>query len=305
MALSPSPLRISLIIATYNRSRQLLTTLQSVVRQDLPADEWECVVVNNRSTDDTPAAFAAFAAAHPECRLRIVDEPQAGLSHARNRGIAEAQALLLVFIDDDEWIEPQFLRAYADFFEAHPEVSAAGGPIVAEYPEGRPAWLSRYPEVAIANVMNFGPKPCPFPAGRVPGGGNTALRRTVFEACGVFDPQFGRVGTRLTGGEENELFERIMQQGHRLWYVPKAVMHHVIPAAKLTESYFRNLCRNIGLNQRRRARIHRRQLRTCIAEIAKWGATLLLCCMMRPVQARWLLRMRFEISRGVFARPEK
>ena len=101
------------------------------------------------------------------------------------------------------------------------------------------------------------------------------------------------------------MFERLREQGYTFWYVPDAVMHHVIPAAKLTESYFRNLCRNIGLNQRQRARIHRRETRTCMAEIAKWGATLLLCCTMHPLQARWLLRMRTEITRGMFTAPKK
>ncbi len=297
--------RISLIIPTYNRAAQLIAALQSVVVQDLRPAEWECVVVNSRSDDDTAERFAAFAAAHPACHLRMVDEQQAGLSHARNRGIAEAQAPLLAFIDDDEWIEPQFLRAYVELFEVRPTAMAAGGPIVAEYPEGRPAWLSKYPETAIANVMYFGRTIRPFPANRIPGGGNMALRREAFDLCGGFDPQLGRVGNKLTGGEENDLFERLREQGYTFWYVPDAVMHHVIPAAKLTESYFRNLCRNIGLNQRQRARIHRRETRTCMAEIAKWGATLLLCCTMRPLQARWLLRMRTEITRGMFTAPKK
>ena len=87
--------RISLIIPTYNRAAQLIAALQSVVVQDLPPAEWECVVVNNRSDDDTAERFAAFAATHPACHLRMVDEQQAGLSHARNRGIAEAQAPIL------------------------------------------------------------------------------------------------------------------------------------------------------------------------------------------------------------------
>ncbi len=298
-------IRISLIIATHNRAGQLMTALDSVVRQDLPAAEWECIVVNNRSEDDTAARFADFAAAHPDCRLRLVDEGQAGLSYARNRGIAEAQAPLLAFIDDDEWIEPHFLSAYLELFDARPDAMAAGGRIVAEYPEGRPAWLSKYPETAIANTMDFGKKIRPFRANRIPGGGNMALRREVFDRNGGFDPQFGRVGNRLTGGEESDLFERLRKRGCTLWYVPDAVMHHVIPAAKLTESYFRNLCRNIGINQRLRACIHRRQIHTCIAEILKWGATLLLCCTMRPAQARWLLRMRTEISRGLFSAAEK
>ena len=62
-------IRLSLIIATHNRAAQLLVTLESVVRQDLPAAEWECIVVNNNSTDDTPARFEAFAVAHPARRL--------------------------------------------------------------------------------------------------------------------------------------------------------------------------------------------------------------------------------------------
>ncbi len=297
--------RISLIIPTYNRAAQLVAALESVVRQDLPAAEWECVVVNNRSTDDTAERFAAFAAAHPECHLRMVDEPQQGLSHARNRGIAEAQAPLLAFIDDDERIEPQFLRAYVALFDEDPTAKAAGGRIVAEYPDGRPAWLSKYPEILIANTMDFGPDVRPFPAGRIPGGGNTALRREVFEECGAFDPQFGRNGKKLTGGEESDLFERIRARGYTLWYVPDAVMHHIIPAEKLTESYFRNLCRNIGIGQRMRALNGNRLGRARAAEVLKWGATLLLCCTMRPVQARWLLRMRREISCGLFSAAEK
>ncbi|MCM1301774.1 MAG: glycosyltransferase [Alistipes senegalensis] len=297
--------RISLVIATYNRAAPLVAALESVARQDLPAAEWECVVVNNRSTDDTAERFAAFAAAHPECHLRMVDEPQQGLSHARNRGIAEAEAPLLAFIDDDERIEPQFLRAYVALFDGDPTVQAAGGRIVAEYPDGRPAWLSKYTEIPIANTMDFGPKVRPFPAGRIPGGGNMALRRAVFEKCGAFDPQFGRNGKTLAGGEETDLFERIRARGHTLWYAPAAVMHHIIPAAKLTETYFRTLCRNIGIGQRMRALNGNRLGRARAAEVLKWGATLLLCCTMRPVQARWLLRMRREITRGLFSATEK
>ena len=67
-------IRISLVIPTHNRAAQLVAALESVVRQDLPRDEWECVVVSNNSTDDTEARFAAFAAAHPGCGLRLVAE---------------------------------------------------------------------------------------------------------------------------------------------------------------------------------------------------------------------------------------
>lgn len=295
-------LRISLIITTYNRSAQLVTALESVVNQDLCPSQWECIVVDNRSTDDTAARFAAFAREHTDCRLQLVREEQQGLSHARNRGIAEAQGRIIAFIDDDEWIDPHFLSAYVELFDHRPQAMAAGGPIVAEYPDGRPAWMSAYPEIAIANVMDFGDRMRPFPKHRIPGGGNMACRREVFAECGDFNIRLGRTGQQLAGGEESELFERIRLRGWTPWYAPQALMHHVIPASKLTETYFRNLCRNTGCHQQLRARMQGRLLRARIAELLKWGATLLLCCTMRPVQARWLLRMRWGISRGLFAR---
>lgn len=293
-------IRLSLIIPTHNRAPQLLAALESVVRQSADPAAWECVVVNNASTDDTAERFAAFAAARPGFNLRMVFEPEPGVSHARNRGLKEARAELLAWIDDDERINGDFVRAYLDFFASRPDAVVAGGRIIAEYVTERPAWMSKYTEMPIANPMDFGPEVRPFPRGRVPGGGNMAFRRTSALGCGGFDASLGRVGRELIGGEENDFFERMIRAGETIWYVPDAVMWHVIPPEKLTEAYFRRLCRNVGVSQRLRAGIHRRLLKTRLLEIAKWGATLLLCCTMPPRKARWLLLMRREISRGLF-----
>ena len=132
-------IRLSLIIATYNRAAELVAALESVVRQTAPADAWECVVVNNNSQDDTAARFAAFAARFPELNLRLVTETRQGLSYARNRGIAETAGEYIAVIDDDERINPGFIAAYIDFFDRHPEAVSAGGRIIPEYPGGRPA----------------------------------------------------------------------------------------------------------------------------------------------------------------------
>ena len=295
-------IRLSLIIPTHNRSERLIAALESVIRQDLPAADWECVVVSNNSTDDTVARFGDFAARYPGLNLRLVTEDGPGVSYARNRGIAETSAPLLVFIDDDERINPGFLRAYADFFDAHPDAVVAGGRIIAEYVTGRPAWLSKYTEMPIANPMDFGERVRPFPAGRVPGGGNMAFRRAGLASYGGFDPTLGRVNGELIGGEENDFFERLLAGGETIWYVPGAVMWHIIPPAKLTGAYFRRLSYNVGVSQRLRAEIHRRLPKTFVLEIAKWAATLVLCCTMPPRKSRWLLRMRLEISRGLFTK---
>lgn len=297
-------IRLSLIIPTHNRSERLIAALESVIRQDLPAADWECVVVSNNSTDDTVARFGDFAARYSGLNLRLVTEDGPGVSYARNRGIAETSAPLLVFIDDDERINPGFLRAYADFFDAHPDAVVAGGRIIAEYVTGRPAWLSKYTEMPIANPMDFGDAVRPFPAGRVPGGGNMAFRRSAALRYGGFDPSLGRVGRMLIGGEENDFFERLMRGGETCWYVPGAVMWHIIPPEKLTESYFRRLCYNVGVSQRLRAGMYRRYPKTLLFESLKWGATLLLSLTMPPRKSLWLIRMRYEISRGLLSDPQ-
>ena len=252
-------IRLSLIIPTHNRAGQLLAALESVVRQDMPAGEWECVVVNNNSTDDTPARFAAFAARYPALNLRMVTETGPGVSYA-------------------------------------------GGRIIAEYVSGRPAWMSKYTELPVANPMDFGHAVRPFPAGRVPGGGNMAFRRSATARYGGFDPSLGRVGRMLIGGEENDFFERMMRGGETCWYVPNAVMWHIIPPGKLTEDYFRRLCYNVGVSQRLRAGIYRRYPKAVVLECMKWAATLLLSLTMSPRKSLWLIRMRYEISRGLFSR---
>ena len=295
-------IRLSLIIPTHNRAGQLLAALESVVRQDMPAGEWECVVVNNNSTDDTPARFAAFAARYPALNLRMVTETGPGVSYARNRGIAETSAPYMAFIDDDERINAGFIRAYAEFFDAHPDAVVAGGRIIAEYVSGRPAWMSKYTELPVANPMDFGHAVRPFPAGRVPGGGNMAVRRSATARYGGFDPSLGRVGRMLIGGEENDFFERMMRGGETCWYVPNAVMWHIIPPGKLTEDYFRRLCYNVGVSQRLRAGIYRRYPKAVVLECMKWAATLLLSLTMSPRKSLWLIRMRYEISRGLFSR---
>lgn len=296
-------IRISLVIPTHNRAAQLIAALESVVRQNLPPHVWECVVVNNNSTDNTVMRFGNFAETHPGITLRLVTEEGPGVSYARNRGLREARAPLVAFIDDDERVNPGFLRAYLDFFDAHSEAVVAGGRIVAEYPKGRPGWMSKYVEMPIANPMDFGPEVRPFPAGRVPGGGNMAFRRSGLAGYGGFDPTLGRVNGELIGGEENDFFERLRRGGETIWYVPGAVMWHIIPPSKLTEEYFRRLSRNVGVSQRLRARIHGRMAKTCALEIAKWGATLLLALTMPPRKSRWLLRLRWGIARGIFCGP--
>ena len=295
-------IRLSLVIATYNRAEQLMVTLVSVAAQSKTPSAWECIVVDNNSSDNTRERVGEFIAEHPMLNIRYHFESNQGLSYARNAGIAQAQGDIIAFIDDDERIVPDFISAYITLFDRHPAAMAAGGKIIAEYPTGRPEWMSHYTERPIANPMDFGDYIRTFPRGRIPGGGNMAMRREVFDKVGLFNTSLGRTGKRLIGGEESDLFERIAEAGMECYYTPRAVMHHIIPAEKLTVCYFERLCYNTGVSQRTRAEIHHRIWRLYLGEMAKWCATLLLCLLHRPAQSKYLIKMRANISKGILHR---
>lgn len=299
-------LRLSLIISTYNRSDLLIGALQSVVQQSADPQLWECVVVNNNSTDDTLARFEEFAAKHPDFNLRIVTETTQGLSYARNRGIRESEGEYIAIIDDDERIAEEFIEAYIELFDTTPDAMAAGGPIVAEYQTRRPRWMSCFTERPIANTMYWGDKVREFPKGRVPGGGNMALRRSAVRRYGVFDTSLGYVGESLLGGEECDLFERLQIAEAKYYYVPKAVMYHIIPDRKLTPDYFERLCRNVGKSQMCRARYYHREGYLRRAEIVKWVATLVLAAWyfitLQWGKAKYIVKMRYYISSGIYGK---
>ncbi len=298
-------IRISLVVATYNRSAALVELLRSVAAQRLDPALWECVVVDNRSTDDTAARFEAFSREHPDLPLRRIYEPKQGLSHARNAGIAASRGEIVAIVDDDERINPDFLTAYVELFDSRPDAASAGGKVIPVYETGRPHWMSLYTEKPIANPTDWGGRVRPFPDGHIPAGGNMAFRRSALERCGLFNPDLGRIGDRLIGGEESDLFARLRRAGEPCYYTPGAVIEHIIPARKLTRDYFDRLCYNIGVSQRIRADLDGRTGRLFLGEGMKWGAALLLAAgylfMLRPAKARRLL-VRFQLPyRGLLS----
>lgn len=270
------------------------------MKQRYDASQWECIIVDNNSKDDTRQRVESFMAEHKGLNLRYAFEPKQGLSHARNCGIALCRGEIIAFVDDDETIVDDFVRRYVKLFDSYPQAMAAGGRIIAQYQSGRPRWMSHYVELPIANPLDYGDFVRTFPRGKHPGGGNMAVRREVFERIGLFDTELGRTGNKLIGGEECDLFRRMSDNKMAVYYEPNAAIYHRIPQEKLTEEYTTRLYHSTGVSQRMRAINDGRLFRAYIAEVAKWGATLLLCLIHRPAQSRYLLKMRRNISKGLF-----
>lgn len=295
-------MELSLIISTYNRAESLIRTLHSVAQQDAPANIWECLIVNNASTDDTEKRVAAFIAEHPQQNFRLVNEPQQGLSFARNKGIAESKGRFVAFIDDDETINPEFISAYLKVFDEQCAFAAAGV-VKAVYDNGRPSWLSTYPEKMIANPFYLGKKVMTISSKITPAGGNMAFNREVFNIYGRFDTNLGRCGSQLLGAEENDFFERIRSLGERVYYVPNAIVYHHIDTNRLTPEYFTRLAIGVGRSKRMRAEKDGYVAKLFADERRKCLYTHILAALyiltLRPHKAVWLLRMRKGISQGI------
>lgn len=295
--------KLSLIIATYNRSQSLLRTLSSVVAQSAPAQLWECVVVNNNSTDDTIDVFARFAAENQAFNLRMVTETEQGLSAARNCGIRASVGEIVAIVDDDETLESSYIESYIEFFDSFPTAMAAGGAVRAVYEGSRPRWMSHYTERMIANPLDLDVVVTLFPKNRVPAGGNMAFRREVFERVGSFNPRLGRNGQSLIGGEENDLFARLRAAGELLYFVPNAAIDHHIPQSKLTDDYFDRLSYNVGRSKRLRAEADG-NLKALLADerrkrVVTYILALLYLLTFQISKAQYLIRMRKGISRGI------
>lgn len=268
---------LSVILCTYNRERYIYNVLQSIAAGGF--GDYEIVLVNNNSTDGTESECQRFAKDHPEVAMRYCVEKQQGLSYARNRGIMESQGEVLVYVDDDAVVNREYLQTYADFFSRNKEAVAAGGPITPRY-DGceEPSWMSHYTRQLVTGELNLGTREREFPKGAFPGGGNAAYRKSVFNEVGLFNVELGRKGNSLIGAEEKDLFDKMTSRGMKFYYLPNAILYHLIPPKKLTQDYFDRLTYGIGVSERYRTQQigRKKYLNRLLKEAVKWGGTMVL-----------------------------
>ncbi len=205
---------IALCICTRNRAAALERCLEHVA--SLQTDRrWELVVVDNGSSDDTPAVLEAFCARLPQ--MRVVREPAPGLGRARNTGWRATSAPIIAFTDDDCYVAPDYLDAMLAVFSEDPELGFAGGRIELWDPADAPVTID----------LRTAPKPFPphsFVAAGGIQGANMAFRRKALEAIGGFDPRLGS-GTPFPC-EDIDAAAAALWAGYRGTFDPRPVVHH-------------------------------------------------------------------------------
>lgn len=299
---------LTAIICTYNRAKYIGPLLESIAANDLPKAEYEILLVDNNCTDNTREICETFAEAHPEVSFRYTTESEQGLSAARNRGIKEAKGDIIVYIDDDALVDPHYLRDYAEWFSAHPDTMACGGPIIPLYETQEPEWMSPYTRALLTAWMDYGDTPREYPKGRFPGGGNAAYRKSVFEKVGYFNTELGRKGDSLMGAEEKDIFDKMHALGMQILYLPTPVLHHIIPQKKLEKDFFDRWTLQIGMSERKRtlAISKTKYLKRLLSEAVKWGGTIVLLCYytisFHPAKGWKLVLFRYNVTRGLLSR---
>lgn len=299
----------SVVICTYNRAKYLYQTLESVSKQTLCSSSFEVIVVNNNSTDDTQEILSDFKKNYSDkVNFRYYKETNQGISFARNKGVNEAQGKYIVFIDDDETIDSDFLKNLSSFVQNYPQAELISEPVVPVFETEKPKWFSPYTAALITGEYNKGKEIKIVGKKDYPGTGHATFKKELFIKYGGFNTNLGRRGGSLMGAEDKDFFLRLMENGVNCYYVPVAVIYHHIPKKKLTEEYFLKLTLAIGKSEKIRTknRSQKTYFKRLFSEIIKWAGTIILFIYYLFTggysKGKKLIQFRWNVTKGLIRR---
>jgi succinoglycan biosynthesis protein ExoM len=230
---------VSICISSYRRPRGLLRLLRSLARLDAASPTHEIIVADN---DAGRSAEPVVQQARAEgIAVAYVVQPVRGIAQARNRSVAAARGTFVAFIDDDEEAEARWL------VELHGELmrhgaDAAVGPILPRFEGPVPGWLVEggffdRPRSPTGTLLDR----------RGVRTGNALIRREMLMALpGPFDERYG-----LTGGEDTDMFLRLMANGARIVAVDSAIVWEHLPPHRTKITYLLRRRFLIGMNAAR------------------------------------------------------
>jgi GT2 family glycosyltransferase len=223
---------VSVVICTRDRPDSLMKTLRDVAA--LKYSPFEVIVVDNAPGSDATrdAVTEEFGG---DLRFHYVRETRPGLSRARNRGLAESKGNIVAFTDDDVRVDPWWLDGLIAGFQAAPEVACVTGLIataridnaVQLYFHIRAGWGESCERRVFDLAENRDDSPLyPYAVGAFGAGANFAISRIALKDIGTFNEALG-AGSPSGGGEDLNMFMRVILGGYRLVYEPSAIVWHV------------------------------------------------------------------------------
>ena len=229
---------VSVIVCCYNSADRIEETLTFLQSQKIGTHiSWEVIVVNNGSHDNTREIVCKQwigKQGHPP--IHLFDEHKAGLIYARIKGIEEAIYDLVVFCDDDNHLDENYIASSYALMHQKADVAIAGGLIKPKLPFYPGKWIeANYGALAIGAVApQSGYVAWVFGAGMV-------VRKSIFnelKSKGIVLMLTGRLGAKQTSGDDAELCQFARFLGHKIYYSQELVLHHNISAHRLTRWNF-------------------------------------------------------------------
>lgn len=206
----------------------LWKTVESLLALDYPS--FEVLVVDNRPHGPR----GPMPSLPNDPRVHVLEEEVPGISAARNRGLSAAAGEIVAFTDDDVQVDRNWLRALATRFVANPEVDAVSGLVLpSELSTAPQLWFEEFfggfsktftPRLMSRTLMSEDPL-FPYEPGRFGAGCNMAFRKSVFEHVGRFNTALG-TGTPARGGEDLDMFTRIILDDRTVAFEPAALVRH-------------------------------------------------------------------------------
>ncbi len=235
---------ISIVMCCYNSEKRLEKTLQHIIKQDYTGD-CELVVVNNASTDSTVEFVENFwKNLLSKILLTIVNENNAGLIHARKTGIRNAKYNLIVFVDDDNWLDKSYLKIANQIFETNKNLAAIGGQGTPKFEKKPPNWFFRF-----ESYFALGKPPSAFHSEVGLFGAGLSIRKDLYLSVihhGFESILTGRKGNNLTSGEDFELCKAFVLYGYKVQYIKDLKFIHQIPASRISFNYIKKLNKGMG-----------------------------------------------------------
>jgi glycosyltransferase involved in cell wall biosynthesis len=245
---------LSVVICTHQPKADLLArTLNGLDAQSLPQENWETLLIDNASR---PAIAPEAILGRAPKNLRAMSEPTLGLTHARKTGLRSAVGRIVVFVDDDNVLAPDYLEHTLAAFERLPKVGAIGGKSHPAFETEPPAWINEFlPLLALRDLgeqelISSGQQkedqsPREYPP-FAPIGAGMALRREAIDTWLKSETQLSdRRGHDLSSSGDNDMIFSIMESGWKIAYVPNLKLTHLMPAGRLAPDYLARLNRSI------------------------------------------------------------
>lgn len=232
-------MKISIVICTYNRDEFISEALESLSKQSLTPSNFEILIVNNNSNDNTESICKNFIIDHPELDVNYVIESKQGLSYARNLGIEKAKYDIITYIDDDAYAREDFAELIYNYFNAHPNTAGLGGKVTPRYEIEEPKWMNPY-LLGIVTGIDYGDQITKFPKNRFPVGCNMSYRKDLLKKVGGFNNNL------KWRADDKYINFQIRKLSDEIYYLPQLEVEHTIDAHRTTDENFIDITRKFG-----------------------------------------------------------